>query len=61
MRGLKMARVSPFGKGAGTGMKRSRRNERTRRLFLFEDILLLAVIHDILALRGIDQQLGALQ
>ena len=56
-----MARVSPFGKGAGTGMKRSRRNERTRRLFLFEDILLLAVIHDILALRGIDQQLGALQ
>ena len=61
MRGLKIARVSPFGKGAGTGVKRSRRIERTRRLFLFDNILLLAMIPGRLALRGIDQQLSALQ
>ena len=54
MRGLKIARASPFGKGAGTGVtKRERRIERTRRLFLF-DILLLTVIPDRLALRGSD-------
>ena len=55
MRGLKIARASPFGKGAGTGVKkRERRIERTRRLFLF-NILLLVVIPARLVLRGSDQ------
>ena len=39
MRGLKMARGSPLGKGAGTGVKWERRMERRSRFFVF-DILL---------------------
>ena len=43
MRGLKMARGSPLGKGAGTGVRRERRMERTSRFF---DILLIVYLSD---------------
>ena len=43
MRGLKIARGSPLGKGAGTGVKRERRMERTSRLFVFDILLLLLI------------------
>ena len=44
MRGLKMARRSPLGKGAGTGGKvRERKMKRTWRLLLL-DILLISTI-----------------
>ena len=41
MRGLKMARGSPLGKGAGTGVKREMKMERMRRLFLLDILILL--------------------
>ena len=43
MRGLKIARGSPLGKGAGTGVKRERRMERTSRLFVFHILLMLLI------------------
>ena len=43
MRGLKMARGSPLGKGAGTGVRRERRMERTSRFLVF-DILLIVYL-----------------
>ena len=43
MRGLKMARGSPLGKGAGTGVRRERRMERTSRFF---DILLIVYLSE---------------
>ena len=45
MRGLRMARGSPLGKGAGTGVRRERRMERTSRFLVF-DILLIVYLSD---------------
>ena len=42
IRGLKMARASPLGKGAGTGVKRLKRMERTSRLLLLDIVVPVA-------------------
>ena len=42
MRGLRMARGSPLGKGAGTGVKRERRMERISRFFVFDISLIVS-------------------